>query len=37
MGSGIANLAAINGFQVILRDIEEQLFRYASKNGSIYG
>ena len=24
MGSGIANLAAMNGFQVILRDIEER-------------
>ena len=24
MGSGIANLAAINGFNVVLRDIEEK-------------
>ena len=37
MGSGIANLAAINGFQVILRDIEERyLDTCDSKNGSIY-
>ncbi|KAA9028510.1 3-hydroxyacyl-CoA dehydrogenase family protein [Niallia endozanthoxylica] len=29
MGSGIANLAALNGFQVILRDIEERYLDHA--------
>jgi len=29
MGTGIANLAAMNGFQVILRDIEERFLENA--------
>ncbi len=34
MGGGIANLAAINGFNVILRDIEERFLESALKRMS---